>query len=656
VNLVKPLSIAMLLLMLLSTVHAQRPAKEEAVLAKPSPKQIRFADWEVGAFIHFGLNVFTGQEHGDGKEPPSKFNPTELDAEQWVITAKSMGARYACLTARHEGGFCLWPSTTTDYTIANSRYMDGKGDIVRDFVGACRKHGLEPALYLTASHDAHTALYGHEGHIGWGAERDKWVEEAFKNTSRQAYFKEVQVAQMRELLTNYGPISFMWSDHWDATDPNGPWRAVTLLVEELQPDMVFMGTETWVPGNETGHVVYPMWNAVHTVDGTRYARPAATAADVSFENDYGLLETDVRTGHPLGRFWRVRECTTNTAFHYGGWFWHPSKLRPTRPRSLWDHVDLYYRTVGLGANTVINLPPDQRGLIPDDFVAAAKAFGDEIRGRFSNPVAELADPPAGDVVELAWDEATEINTIVTMEHIANGQKIARYTLEAFVDGAWQTLAPMNRHNAWTPYNPNPGYETIGHKKIDRIMPVHTSRIRFRCLEAVRHPIELRQLTVFHCPPKKRAFPANYPYLSGVDTLVESAHGAVGRDVNCVGNRLSLNGKTHAHGLLMHPDAVTKTSVVQFDLTHHPKAKGIRAIIGIDDYVGDNGSSVFLVEGLRNGEWQELYRSHRLTGRHKGVLVRVTFPPGMEQVRLTTTDAGDGVNCDHAVWAQARFTE
>jgi alpha-L-fucosidase len=134
-------------------------------LVKPTQQQINFADWEVGAFIHYGLNPFTDQEHGDGQESPSKFNPTNLDVEQWVITAKSMGAKYVCLTARHEGGFCLWPSKTTEYTIANSPYKNGKGDIVREFVDACRKHGLIPALYHTAGFDANATLGKYKGDL-----------------------------------------------------------------------------------------------------------------------------------------------------------------------------------------------------------------------------------------------------------------------------------------------------------------------------------------------------------------------------------------------------------------------------------------------------------------------------------------------------------
>ena len=112
---------------------------------------------------------------------------------------------------------------------------------------------------------------------------------------------------MRELLTWYGPVDFMWSDHWDASGPDGVWRAVTDLAEALQPEMVFMGPDSWVPGNESGHVVYPMWNAVYTKDGTKHSRPAATLGDADTENDYGLLETAVRRGDPHGNFWRVRE-------------------------------------------------------------------------------------------------------------------------------------------------------------------------------------------------------------------------------------------------------------------------------------------------------------------------------------------------------------
>ncbi|OWW24586.1 hypothetical protein B4Q04_14810 [Zobellia sp. OII3] len=471
---------------------------EESTLAKPSAKQIAFADWEVGAFIHFGLNVFSGQEHGDGKVSPSEFDPSELDAEQWVLAAKALGAKYACLTVRHEGGFCLWPSKTTDYTIANSPYKGGKGDIAQEFVDACRKHDMKIGFYHTSSHDANAGLSWYDGYIGWADNRDSLMNIAFQRPGLKEKYKQVQMGQMRELLTNYGPIDFMWSDHWGAPGSEEIWNPITDLVAELQPNMVFMGPETWVPGNESGLVVYPMWNAVNTVDGTNYTRPSASSKDKNVENDYGLLETEVRTGHPEGKFWRVRECTTHWAFHEGGWFWHPEV---TLPRSLSEHVDLYYRTVGLGANTIINLPPDNRGLIPDTIVSAAKKFGNEIKRRFSNPIAESKQIKTGETVELSWSKPQKINTVVLMENIANGQRVVKYSLEAFVNDSWVPLKPMNHFPiAKPPYNPNPGYETIGHKKIDRIETVETNKIRFKSLESVEGVPEIRKMQVFYNAP------------------------------------------------------------------------------------------------------------------------------------------------------------
>lgn len=630
-------------------------------LAKPSAKQIRFADWEVGAFFHYNLNPFTGKEHDDGQSSPTDFNPSELDVEQWIRTAKSMGARYAVLTARHEGGFCLWPSATTEYSIANSPWKGGKGDLVREFVDACRKHDLAVGLYHTAGFNAYEALKDYKGKIdsplNWTTTWGKTVSAAFNaDPGLRERFNKIQVAQMRELLTQYGPIDFMWSDHWNAMDENGVWRAVTDLANELQPELVFMGPDTWVPGNETGHVVYPMWNPVNTVDGTRYSRPAAEKEDQTVGNNYGLLEGDVRAGHPLGKFWRVRECTTAQGFHYGGWFWHPDDVKKTWPKKLGDHVDLYYRTVGLGANTIINLPPDTRGLVPDDIAAAAARFGEEIRKRFSTPIASLDSVTESNVVELKWEQVQPINTVVTMENIADGQRVVRYSLEAFVDGKWQKLEHANRLNAWPPYNSFPGFQTIGHKKIDRVVPVETNRMRFRCEETVLGTAQIRSMQVFHCDPIPREFDAPASYLSGVDSFFESAHHGVKRDVDYRGGTIELGGERYEYGLMVCPVKSERKGVMEFELDDQKPALGMSAVVGIEDATGKKGSCVFIVEGLVDGKWKELFKSKRMTGRDKGTPVKVMFPAEMSRLRLVATDGGDGSSSDHAVWADAQWIE
>lgn len=459
--------------------HSEHPKKSEPqrTLATPSAAQLEFSDYELGAFFHIGLNTFTGQEHGDGKEPASKFNPTALDTEQWVLAAKKLGAKYAIMCARHEGGFCLWPTKTTDYSIKNSPYKDGKGDIVREFVDACRKHGIKPCLYHPPYYDSHH-VFKPDDEISWGKVWDALTRKYLADEKVLEEFTKMQVTQIKELMTNYGPITYMWFDHWGCPGPGARefHKKITETVHKFQPNCLVMGYQTATPGNETGHVVYPMWNAVDTKDGTPWTRPKAPTTEEVKPDKYGLLETTVHTGSPYGKYWRLRECPTNNAFAKGGWFWHGRhKVRPLK-----DHVELYYRTVGLGSNLLINLPPDKRGLVPDDFANAANKMRLEIERRFANPIAQTKG--RGNIVELKLPAETEINHVVTMENIANGQKVISYVIEAKIDGQWQKVVEN---------------QTIGHKKIDTFAPVKASAVRFRCIESAAKPVEIRSLKVYN---------------------------------------------------------------------------------------------------------------------------------------------------------------
>ncbi len=631
-------------------------------LAKPSKAQAAFQDLEMGVFIHYGINVYTGQEHGDGKQPPSKFNPTELDVEQWVAAAKAMGANYVCLTARHEGGFCLWPSKTTEYTIANSPYMDGKGDIVRDFVNACRKYNITPGLYHTASHDSYSALRIYKGEIGWGASRDKLMKEALSDKEKRDAYMKIQCGQLKELLTNYGPISVMWADHWEASDPKGVWRAATYTARKYQPEMIYMGPDMWVPGNEDAYVVYPMWNAVNTTDGTIYSRPAKTIADASVKNDYGLLETDANTGHPYGKFWRFRECPCNKIFPHRGWFWHGAFQHTEMALK----IDAYYRTVGMGINISINMTPDKRGLIPEKTVASAVRLGAEIKARFSKPVAEITSCKKGNVVELKWDKPCHIDHVITMENIVNGQKVAAYELEAKVDGKWQKFVPRNYHvsphHKPEIFKTGAGFETIGHKKIDRVNSLYTSHVRFRCTKAVAEPVEIRSFAVYNVYERvlniedgQPVYLCDMPYVDVPFTTSNMSYCGVKPKFTA-----EIKGKKYFNSIYMGPmlkdrrnNPVDMPRATYYLDVLPEKFKTFKTQIALNrDLPKERGSVVFYIDVLRNGKWQNAFTSKVVRGGDiENLEINIE---NAQAIKLHTDDAGDGNHSDWGVWLEPQL--
>ncbi|HYW47404.1 MAG TPA: alpha-L-fucosidase [Bryobacteraceae bacterium] len=409
--------------------------------AKPTAAKAAFSDLEIGMFIHFDITSREGPR-ASGQIPASQFNPTELNCEQWMQAAKALGAKYAVLTARHAADFCLWPSKTTEYTLSQSPYKEGKGDIVREFVDACRRNGIKPGLYLGYTQPL------------WQSREQRAIQE------------------LTEVLTTYGPLYYVWMDFWgtgpDAEAPTSPtaryWKTVTETAHKLQPDLLIMGAEIEHGGNESGFMGYPMWNPVDTPDGS--INMIGTVFNFGWEN----------TGKPLGKLWRPRELPCTSCFSAGGWFWRGAR----DPKPLEDRLETYYRTVGHGANVIINMPPDNRGVIPENLVAAAGEMRKELERRFSTPVAQREG--SGDTVELDLKEPKTIDHAILMENIVNGQKISRYFIEARVNGRWTVVADGL---------------TVGHKKIDRFRrPVTTDAVRFRCLDSIAKPVELRSFALF----------------------------------------------------------------------------------------------------------------------------------------------------------------
>jgi alpha-L-fucosidase len=450
---------------------------QEIKLAKPTSTQLAFQDLELGVFIHYSIDTYAERGVPHGSTPASAFNPTALNAEQWVLAAKSMGATFVVLTARHEEGFCLWPTKTTDYSVKSSPYQAGQGDIVREFVDACCRHGLKPGLYNPPWIDSHWELSQPDLSAGRETGRiDKLDQPA---AYARALAKEK--AQLQELMTNYGPLVFMWDDHYgrsDSLDPvphGGPFRefyaTMAKLAHELQPDCLYFGPDVEHIGNENGRSCYPMWNAVTTIDGTN----TTISTTYKWNRD--------NPGDPLGKFYRPRLGSTTVGFSTGGWMW----TGPRRPQSLERRRQVYYETIGRGAGILVNLTPDRRGLIPEDLVAAAKEMGDEIKRRFSHPIAQSTSRDA--VQTLRFDGPQTFDHVVTMEDLRDGQKIAKYTIEAQVDGQWKTIVEG---------------QTIGHKRIDQFAPIAATAVRFTCTESIVQPVVMRSVAVFNATVRQTA--------------------------------------------------------------------------------------------------------------------------------------------------------
>jgi len=436
-------------------------------LARPTPQQLAFHDLELGVFIHYSIDTYGIRGLSSGETPAALFNPTELNTEQWVLAAKAMGATYMVLTARHEQGFCLWPTKTTDYSIKSSPYKDGKGDIVREFTDACRKHGMKVGLYTAPWIDSNWEIK--QGIKGGNSGRiDKLDDPVLYEKALQ---KEKE--QIRELMTNYGSLVFIWDDHFGRSDaldsiPHGGkfrefYAAVTQYAHELQPNCLLLGRDIEHVGTEEGRACYPFWNALNTIDGTTYT------VSKTYRWDH------CNSGDPLGKFYRPQlSCTTN-ALSTGGWMW----TVPRKPQPLERRMQAYYETIGRGAGLIVNLTPDRRGLIPDDLVAAAKVMGDQINRRFSNPVALSESPDLKQVIR--FKEPQTIDHVVLMEDLTQGQKIADYTIEAEIDGIWKTIVTG---------------QTVGHKRIDQFAPVTATAIRFSVTKSVAENAVMRKIAAF----------------------------------------------------------------------------------------------------------------------------------------------------------------
>jgi alpha-L-fucosidase len=449
----------------------------------PSVKQIEYQSMEYIGFIHYNLFTFPATIKDPekakwwGSEPPSTFNPKGVDTEQWVKVAKEAGMKELILTVKHHDGFCIWPSAFSDYTVRESPYKSGKGDIVKEFTDACHKFGIKAGLYYSPW-DAHHADYGKPEYITF-----------FKN-------------QLRELLTNYGEISEMWFDgaaFWNGyyggarerrvvnRDTYYPWKEINDLIYELQPGASifnFFGPDLRWIGNEEGVAGETCWSTI-------------TADSLKIETGKSIFPY-LAKGDPDGRNWIIGQCDVPDR---PSWSWRKDDDDKVKtPQQL---VDLYYKSIGRNTILLLNVPPNTDGVFPEQDVAALMEFKLIIEETFRENLAENAKATAtnfrgnaarfnpGNItdtvdstywaaddnqktasIEIEINGAKPFDRILLQEPIRYGQRISEFNIEVFRDNLWQPIAKGT---------------TIGYKRIFRIEPVQCSMIRINITRSVNTP-------------------------------------------------------------------------------------------------------------------------------------------------------------------------
>jgi len=450
----------------------------------PNENQMRWQEMEYYSFLHFSINTFTDQEWGTGDESASLFNPKELDTRQWARVCKEAGMKGIILTVKHHCGFCLWPSKYTEFSVKNSPWKDGKGDVVRELADACKEYGLKLGVYLSPW-DRNHADYGKPEYI--------------------TYFRN----QLTELLTNYGPIFEVWFDganggsgyYGGANEirridrkPYYDWSNTYALIRKLQPNIVIWndggdrGDLRWV-GTESGYVGETNWSLLNA------------SGDVP--------EDMLRYGVENGDSWVPGEVNTSIR---PGWFYHT--YEDNRVKTLPQLMNIYYSSIGRNGTLLLNFPIDTRGLIHENDIKASRDFAVAIKETFDVNLAQKAKVSASNVrgnseefgaektidgdkdtywatddgvtkasMIVDFGKPTTFNCFLVQEYIRLGQRVKAFTVEALVDGNWKEVAKAT---------------TVGYKRILRFPGVKATKVRFTITDSKSCPV-ISNLGIYNAP-------------------------------------------------------------------------------------------------------------------------------------------------------------
>ena len=424
----------------------------DSMKLKPSAGQLAFMDWEYGVFFHFGIrSFFLGHKDWDNRPMPAEaFNPEQLDCEQWIRTIKDAGATYAILVCKHHDGFANWPSRYTDYSVAATPWKDGKGDVVREYVNACRKYGLKVGLYYSP------AQWG--GKISFKEDRE---------------YDDYFINQISELLTGYGKIDYLWFDGCGSEGHQYDTDRIVKAIRGMQPEILIFSMwdpdTRWV-GNEDGYAPMPNFNTTTDVDFSMLATEKEKLAHAKFlpsECDFKMRST-----------------------------WFDCELNEDTIKEADELMGIYEMSVGRGANFLINIGPDKHGLLPEKDVQRITEFGNRLKACYGQAL------PFGDAEKTADNEwsiamdgfSTErgegekanalVNRVVIREDLTDGESIEEFRLYAHM--------PAYRSKRVCLYKG----DTVGHKAICVIPTMRTGRITLEVTKA-NGEVKIRDIKAYY---------------------------------------------------------------------------------------------------------------------------------------------------------------
>ena len=474
---------------------------EKAASVVPSRQQLAWQRGERIGFIHFGINTFTDREWGLGTESPGVFNPTALDARQWVRAFRSAGITEVVIVIKHHDGFALYPSRYTTYSVKASPWMNGQGDVMRALASAAREFGLKLGFYLSPA-DRHERLPG--GTFGSGSVaattriptlvKDDDRHPASFLTYELDDYNRYFMNQMYELLTEYGPISEVWLDGAPAAGDKQPYAFAAWydIVHRLQPDAVIFNQNVRWPGNENGFARESEWSVI-PLAADYNVKPSGDLTDADLANRAKLFAPGVNF-----LAWYPAEADVSLR---KGWFWHASE--DTTVKTLARLMKIYYGSVGRNSVLMLNVPPDRRGLFTDADVQRLGEFGDHLSRTFQTNLASGARATASSVSgahstfaasratdsnpDSYWKPAegkttaqltvdmgkiVEFNRVMLGESMAVGQRVESFAVDVWSGSAWREVASAT---------------TIGYKRLVEIPSVSASRLRVRILQSRATP-------------------------------------------------------------------------------------------------------------------------------------------------------------------------